>query len=164
MSVAAGVLLVLAGLSETLGRIVPLVARRHRATRATVVRLLVLGTGIQALVFAAWPLLARTLTCLVRLGTIDGSTVASAPGWTAGSLAPLLFCAVLAFPLLGPALHLLVLVLAGIALSEQLVAAGTGWWEAACCVAVAGGGLALLLAAARRAVGAWGAVPLVSVS
>ena len=34
MTVAAGVLLVLAGLSETLGRILPLVARRHRASRA----------------------------------------------------------------------------------------------------------------------------------
>ena len=161
MTVATGVLLGLAGLSETLGRIVPLVSRRHRASRATVVRLLIAGAVVQALVFAVWPLLAWTVAGLVPLGAAGPG---SAPGWTAGSVAPLLFCAVLAFPLLGPALHLVVLVLAGIALSDQLAAAGTAWWAAAGCVAVAAGVLALLLVAIRRAVGAWGAVPLVAAS
>ncbi len=159
MTVAAGVLLVLAGLSETLGRILPLVARRHRASRASLVRLLIAGTVIQALVFATWPLLAWTLAGLVPAGGPG-----AVPAWTAGSVVPLLFCAVLAFPLLGPALHLGVLVLAGVALTGQLAASGTGWWAAAGSVAVAGGVLALLLVVIRRAVGAWGAVPLVATS
>jgi len=155
MSAATAVVLVLAGLSETVGRILPLVARRHRATRATVIRLLVAGTVIQALLFGSWPLLAWTVA-----GLLDPGPAGPAPAWTAGGLVPLLFCAVYAFPLLGPALHLLVLGLAGIALSEQLAAAGPGWWPAVGCVAGAGGLLALVLAGIRRAVGSWGAAPL----
>jgi hypothetical protein len=158
MSGAAGVLVVLAGLSETVGRIVPLVARRHHATRATVIRLLAGGTVIQALLFAAWPLLAWTLAGLIHLGPVGGSL--AAPGWTAGSAAPLLFCAVFAFPLLGPALHVVVLALAGLALSEQLAAGGSDWWPAVGCVAAAAVLLALVLGGIRRAVGSWGAVPL----
>lgn len=161
MTVATGLLLGIAGLSETVGRIVPLVARRHRASRATVVRLLIAGTVVQALVFAVWPLLARTVAGVLPLGAAGP---AAAPGWTAGSIAPLLFCAVLAFPLLGPALHLVVLVLAGIALSDQLASAGAGWWAAAGCVAVAAAALALLLGAIRRGVGGWGVVAPVGAS
>ena len=68
----------------------------------------------------------------------------------------------LAFPLLGPALHVVVLVLAGLALTDHLAAIGPGWWPAAASVAVAGVVLALVLSGIRRVVGAWGAVPFPS--
>ena len=62
--------------------------------------------------------------------------------WTPGLVAPLLLAAVLAFPLLGPLLHLLLLVGVGAGLVGPLAAAtGLGWWAAAGCVAVAGVGL-----------------------
>ena len=150
-----GVLLVLVGLSETVGRIVPLVVRRHRASRASVVRLVVAGTVVEALVFALWPLTAWTLAGLV----LDRVPHGGAPTWTVGSLAPLLLTGILAFPLLGPALHLFVLALAGMALAGDLAAeTGLGWWSALAAVGVAALVLTGLLRAVRRGVGAWGSV------
>lgn len=149
------VLLLFAGLSETTGRLLPLVVRRRRASRASVIRLLIAGTIVQALVFALWPLTAWLLAVLTVRGVPDHSTVT----WTVGSAAPLLLTGVLSFPLLGPALHFVVLVVAGAALSGDLAAlSGSGWWAAVGCVVGAGLILAVLLGSVRRAVAAWTSV------
>jgi hypothetical protein len=74
--------------------------------------------------------------------------------WTPGLVAPLLLAAVLAFPLLGPLLHLLLLVGVGASLAGPLATAtGLEWGAAAGCVAVAGLGLAVAVDAVRRLVG-----------
>jgi hypothetical protein len=159
VTVATGVLLLAAAFSETLGRILPLVARRHQVSGMALIRLLTAGTLVQASVFVAWPAVAWTLAALTRPGPVGQSVSASIPAWTAGSIAPLLFCAVLAFPLLGHALHALVLLLAGLALVERLCAGGIAWWPAAGCVGVAGVGLALVLAGVRRVVATRGVTP-----
>jgi hypothetical protein len=146
-------LLVVAGLSETAGRIVPLVVRRHHASRASVIRLLLAGTVVEAMVFALWPLVGWILAESVR----DGPPYGAAPTWTTGSAAPLLLTGTLAFPLLGPALHFVVLVLAGTALAGDLAAASRlDWWSALACVACSGVVLAVLVGCVRRSVGAWG--------
>lgn len=150
------VLLVFAGLSETVGRILPLIVRHHRASRALLIRLLITGTLVEALVFALWPTTAWFLAGAIVAGLPPGA----APTWTAGGAVPLLLTGILAFPLLGPALHLVVLILAGAALADQLAAATElGGWPAIACVAGSGMLLAFLLAMVRRVVGAWGASP-----
>lgn len=159
MTVPTGVLLLVAGFSEALGRILPLVARRRQVSGTALIRLLTAGTLVQASVFFAWPVVAWTFAALTRPGPVGQSVSPSAPAWTAGSVAPLLFCAVLAFPLLGHALHALVLLFAGLALVERLGAGGIAWWPAAGCVAVAGVGLALVLGGVRRVVATWGVTP-----
>jgi hypothetical protein len=155
VSTVTGLVLAGAGLSETAGRLVPLLARRHRAASHTaVLALLLTGTVVQALVFAAWPLVAARAT-----GLVTGGPAATAT-WTAGSAAPLLLCAILAFPLLGPALHVVVLGVAGIDLAGQIAATtGVAWWPALAGVAATGVMLALLLGGIRRAVGAPGTSP-----
>ncbi len=146
-------LLLLAGLSETAGRIVPLVVRRHHASRGSVIRLVLAGTVVEAMVFALWPLTGWVLAGLV----VHRSPYGVAPVWTTGSVAPLLLAGTLAFPLLGPALHVVVLAVAGTALTGDLaVAANLDRWPALACVACSGLFLAVLVGAVRRAVGAWG--------
>ncbi|TKK83939.1 hypothetical protein FDA94_31740 [Herbidospora galbida] len=150
MSPVVVVLLLLAGLSEAAGRILPMVARRPGGSRSHAVLLLLSGAVVEGTAFALWPLTAWTLAGLVRPAPMSD---VSALTWTPGLLAPLLLAAVLAFPLLGPLLHLLLFVAAGVGLVAPLAATtGLGWWAAAACVAVAGAGLGAAIEAVRRLV------------
>ncbi|WPW17547.1 hypothetical protein [Streptomyces sp. HNS054] len=143
-------LVLLAGLSEAAGRILPLVARRPRVSPPVVAGLLFTGTAVESAVIALWPLTAFTLAELLPYATASGA----APGWTAGHVAPMLLGAVIAFPLLGPALHLMLLTGVGAGLAGPVAAAsGVGGWSAAACVAAAGVGLAAAVEAVRRLVG-----------
>ncbi|MER5183693.1 hypothetical protein ABT009_36025 [Streptomyces sp. NPDC002896] len=143
------VLLLFAGLSEAAGRILPLVARRPGMSRTFVAGLLLPGGLVEAAVFALWPLTAWTLAELVQSPPPPGAGLV----WTPGLVAPLVLAAVLAFPLLGPLLHLLLFVGVGAGLASPLAAAtGLGWWAAAGCVAVAGAGLGVAVEAVRRLV------------
>ncbi|MCP9999169.1 hypothetical protein AB0D88_19990 [Streptomyces werraensis] len=143
-------LVLLAGLSEAAGRILPLVARRPRVSPPVVAGLLLTGTAVESAVVALWPLTAFTLAGLLPDATASGA----APGWTAGEVAPMLLGAVIAFPLLGPALHLMLLTGVGAQLVGPVAAAsGVGGWTAAACVAAAGVGLAAAVEAVRRVVG-----------
>jgi len=155
MSPTVVVLLLLAGLSESAGRILPLVARRSGASRTAAVGLLLTGALVEAAVFALWPLTAWTLAELVPPVPLPG---VAAPAWTPSLVAPLMLAAVIAFPLLGPLLHVLLLVGVGAGLTGPLAAAtGLGWWAAAGCLAIAGVGLAAAVEAVRRLVGTIGA-------
>ncbi|MFD4231289.1 hypothetical protein [Streptomyces sp. NPDC058545] len=148
MSSVVVVLLLLAGLSEAVGRILPLVARRPGMSRTFVAGLLLPGGLVEGAVFALWPLTAWTLAELVLSTPSEAGLV-----WTPSLVAPLVLSAVLAFPLLGPLLHLLLLVGAGAGLAGPLATAtGLGWWGAAGCVAVAGAGLGAAVEAVRRLV------------
>lgn len=150
MSFVVVLLLLLAGLSEAVGRILPLIARRPSVSRTPVVGLLTAGAVIDGAVFALWPLTAGALAGLVFPAAAHDAAGLS---WTPGLLAPLLFSAVLAFPLLGPLLHLLLFVGVGAGLSGSLATAtGLDWWGAAGCVAVAGIALALAVEGVRRLV------------
>lgn len=143
------VLLLFAGLSEAAGRILPLLARRPGMSGRLVAGSLLAAGLVEAAVFALWPLTAWTLAELVM------STPPSGAGleWTPGLVAPLVLSAVLAFPLLGPLLHLLLFVGVGAGLADPLAAAtGLGWWSAAGCVAGAGAGLGVAVEAVRRLV------------
>jgi hypothetical protein len=156
MSPAVVVLLLFAGLSEAVGRMLPVIARRSGASRTGVVGLLLTGAVVEGTVFALWPLTAWALAQLVLTAPATPSVVA--PAWTPGLIAPMVLSAVLAFPLLGPLLHLLLLVGVGAGLAGPLAeATGLGWWAAAGCLAVAGFGLALAVEAVRRLVGTIGA-------
>ena len=150
MTPAVAVLLLLAGLSEAAGRILPVVARRPGASRTTALGLMLGGAVVEGAVFALWPLAAWTLAELILPAGPTGETVLV---WTPALAAPLLLAAVLAFPLHGPLLHLVLLVSVGAGLATALAAmAGLGWWAAAGCVAVAGIGLAVAVEAVRRMV------------
>jgi hypothetical protein len=152
MSPLVVVLLLFAGLSESAGRILPLVARRPRVSRSHAILLLLTGAVAEGAVFALWPLTAWTLAEMVQSAQLPD--VAAALTWTPDLVAPLLLAAVLAFPLLGPLLHLLLLVGVGAGLVAPLAATtGLGWWAAAGCVAVAGVGLAAAIDVVRRLVG-----------
>ncbi|HEX6359276.1 hypothetical protein [Actinophytocola sp.] len=149
ISPAVVALLLLAGWSEAAGRVLPLVARRPGMSRTVVVGLLLAGGLVEAAVFALWPLTAWTLAELVL------APVPSPAGflWTPGLVAPLVLAAVLAFPMLGPLLHLLLFVAVGVGLVTPLASVtGLGWWLAAGCVAVAGTGLGVAVEAVRRLV------------
>ncbi|MER6158174.1 hypothetical protein ABT147_21875 [Streptomyces sp. NPDC001868] len=149
MSTVVVLLLLFAGLSEAAGRIVPLVSRRPGMSRTFVAGLLVAAGLVEGAVFALWPLTAWTLAELVRSAPPPEAGLE----WTATLLAPLLFSAVLAFPLLGPLLHMVLFVGVGAALAGPLAAAsGLGWWTAAGCVAVAGTGLGVTVEGVRRLV------------
>lgn len=100
------VLLLFAGLSEAAGRILPLVSRRPGMSRTFVAGLLVAAGLVEATVFALWPLTAWTLAELVLSTPPPGTGLE----WTPSLVAPLVLSAVLAFPLLGPLLHLVVFV------------------------------------------------------
>jgi hypothetical protein len=150
MSPVIVALLLLAGVSEAAGRILPLVVRRPGMSRAVVAGWLLAGGLVEAAVFALWPLTAWTLA---------GAAPSSAGFlWTPGLVAPLVLTAVLAFPMLGPLLHLLLFVGAGAGLAGALASAtGLGWWLAAGWVAVAGTGLGVTVEAVRRLVVRFGA-------
>ncbi|MFD7441633.1 hypothetical protein [Streptomyces sp. NPDC059909] len=143
------VLLLLAGVSEAAGRILPLAVRRPGMSRTLVASLLLAGGIVEGAVFALWPLTAWTLAELLLSSPPPGAGLV----WTPGLVAPLMLAAVLAFPLLGPLLHLLLFVGVGAGLASPLAAAsGLGWWAAAGCVAVAGAGLGVAVEAVRRLV------------
>jgi hypothetical protein len=154
VSTAVVVLLVLAGLSESAGRVLPLVARRPRLSPRLVAGLMVTGTVVEGTVMALWPLAAWTVANLVQpVGAPDAAPLPGAIGlaWTPALVAPLLLAAVLAFPLLGPFLHILLVTGVGAGLAGPLAAAsGLGWWTAAGCIAVAGIGLAVTVEVVRR--------------
>ncbi|KUO06564.1 hypothetical protein [Streptomyces caeruleatus] len=143
------VLLLFAGLSEAAGRILPLLARRPGMSRRLVPGLLLAAGLVEAAVLALWPLTAGTLAELLVSPAPPGDALA----WTPGLVAPLVLAGVLAFPLLGPLLHLLLFVGVGAGLAEPLAdATELGWWGAAGCVAVAGVGLGVAVGAVRRLV------------
>ncbi|MFD5574199.1 hypothetical protein [Streptomyces cadmiisoli] len=143
-------LLFLAGLSEAAGRVLPLVAHRPGVSRKFVIGLLLAGALVEGAVFALWPLTTLTLAELVQ------GAPAAAPTefvWTPELIAPLMLAAVLAFPLLGPLLHLLLFIGVGAGLSDSLASAtGLGWWTAVGCVTVAGVGLGVTSEGVRRLV------------
>ncbi|MFD9316396.1 hypothetical protein ACFWDQ_01540 [Streptomyces sp. NPDC060053] len=149
MSPAVVVLLLFAGVSETAGRILPLVARRPGMSRTFVAGLLLPAGLVEGVVFALWPLTAWTLAELVLSAPPPGTGLV----WTPSMVAPLVLAAVLAFPLLGPLLHFLLFVGVGAGLVGPLAAAsGLDRSSAAGCVAVAGIGLGLAVEAVRRLV------------
>lgn len=151
MSPVVVILLLFAGLSEAVGRLLPVVARLSGVSHTRVVGLVLLGAVVEGAVFALWPLSAWTLAELVLLpaSPSDGAVLV----WTPGLAAPLLLAAVLAFPLLGPLLHFVLMVGVGAGLADALATvAGLGWWNAAGCVAVAGVGLGVAVEGVRRLV------------
>ncbi|MFD7436355.1 hypothetical protein [Streptomyces sp. NPDC059861] len=149
MSLAVVLLLLFAGVSEAAGRILPLVVRRPGMPRTLVASLLLAGGLVESAVFALWPLTAWNLAELVVSSPPPGDGLV----WTPGVAAPLMLSAVLAFPWLGPVLHLLLFIGVGAGLAEPLATAtGLGWWTAVGCVAVAGVGLGLAVEAVRRLV------------
>ncbi|MCO8271855.1 hypothetical protein M1L60_14750 [Actinoplanes sp. TRM 88003] len=148
MTATVIVVLVVAGISEALGRVVPLIARRSGIARPVVIGLILTGGLIEAAVFALWPLTSWTLAELLLPAAPAGP---EPPSWTPELAAPLMLAAVLAFPLLGPLLHLLLMTVVGVGLTGPLAAAtGLGWWTTAACVAGAGLGLGLTIDVVRR--------------
>ncbi|WP_077966557.1 hypothetical protein [Ensifer adhaerens] len=154
MSITVAALLVLCGLSESAGRVLPLVASRPNVSPRLVAGLMMTGTVVEATVMALWPVGAWAVADLLQ--PLVAPNAAPLPGavglaWTPASVAPLLLAAVLAFPLLGPFLHLLLVAGVGAGLAGSLAAAsGLGWWTAAGCIAVAGIGLAATVEVVRR--------------
>ncbi|MFF4469657.1 hypothetical protein ACFYZ3_08850 [Streptomyces sp. NPDC001599] len=142
-------LLMLAGLSEALGRVTPVAVRRPGVPRSRMVRLVLAGAVVEGAVFALWPLTAWTLAELLLGSPPPGDGLE----WTPGLVTPLVLSAVLAFPLLGSLLHLLLFVGVGAGLTGPLSAAtGLGWWTAAGCVSVAGVVLGVAVEGVRRLV------------
>ncbi|MEU4091690.1 hypothetical protein [Streptomyces sp. NPDC026673] len=149
MSPIVVVLLMFAGVSEAAGRIVPMAAQRPGMSRTAVAGLLLTGGLVEGTVFALWPLTTWTLAELVLSAPPAGAQLV----WTPGLAAPLLLAGVLAFPWLGPLLHLVLFLGVGAGLAGPLATAtGLGWWAAAGCVALAGTGLGLAVEAIRRLV------------
>ncbi|BDD69403.1 hypothetical protein GCM10010095_84300 [Streptomyces anthocyanicus] len=149
MTPAVAALLMLAGLSEALGRVTPVAVRRRGVPRSRIVRLVLAGAVVEGAVFALWPLTAWTLAELLPASPSPGDGL----DWTPGLVTPLVLSAVLAFPLLGPLLHLLLFMGVGAGLTGPLSAAtGLGWWTAAGCVAVAGVALGVTVEGVRRLV------------
>jgi hypothetical protein len=154
VSAAVIVLLVLAGLSESAGRVLPLVARRPKLSPRHVAGLMLTGTVVESTVFAVWPLAAWIVADLVQpIVAPDAAPLSGTSGlaWTPALVAPLLLAAILAFPLLGPFLHVLLVAGVGTGLAGPLAAvSGLYWWTAAGCIAVAGVGLAATVEVIRR--------------
>lgn len=142
MSMTVIALLVLAGLSESAGRVLPLLARRPNLSPRLVAGLMATGTLVEGTMIALWPLAAWTVADLLQpLVAPDLAPLpdTSALSWTPGLVAPMLLAAILAFPLLGPLLHILLVAGVGAGLAGPLAAAsGLGWWTSAGCLAVAG--------------------------
>ncbi|MCI4146683.1 hypothetical protein [Streptomyces sp. MMS20-AI2-20] len=150
MSLATFVVLFVAGVSEAAGRIAPLVARRPGLSRPFVLGMLLVGGVVEATVFALWPLTAGALAGLLPSAAPSGAVSMI---WTPALAAPLLLAAVLAMPLVGPALHTLLVLGVGADLSGPLAEAlGVSWWTAAGCLGAAGAGLAVSVELVRRAV------------
>ncbi len=152
MSSTVVVLLVLAGLSESAGRVLPLVARRPKLSPRLVVGLMGTATIVEGTVIALWPLAASIVAELVQpLAARDASPPSIELAWTPGLVAPLLLGAVLAFPLLGPFLHIVLVAGVGATLAGPLaVASGLDWWTAAGCVALTVAGFAATVELLRR--------------
>ncbi|HTN54783.1 MAG TPA: hypothetical protein VLZ82_01270 [Microbacterium sp.] len=154
MTPGAVTLLLIAGLSESAGRILPLISRRASLTRSHVPKPIVFGlllTGgvIDSVVFLVWPGWASALAFRFGAGPMPSPGVS----WTAELAAPLILCAIICLPLIGPALHALVLL--GVALSLMVVLTretGISWITAAASVAIAGIGLALSVTVLRWSV------------
>ncbi|MFF5344008.1 nucleotide disphospho-sugar-binding domain-containing protein [Streptomyces althioticus] len=123
MSPAVVALLLLAGLSEAAGRIMPLLVCRPGVSPRNVVGLMLTGAIVEGAVLALWPLTAWTVAELLLTSPPADGTLE----WTPGLLAPLLLAAVLAFPLLGPLLHLLLFAGVGATLTGPLAATTPGW-------------------------------------
>lgn len=154
MSVVA-VLLLLAGLSEAVGRLLPVVSRRPGASKRFVVISLAAGALVEVAVFTSWPWVTELLAARL-VGRKDVTLE-----WTPRMVAPLLLTAILAFPLIGPFLHTLLVTCVGIGLAQVLHAeSDVGWRPALTCVAVAGIGLTLAVTAIRWSV-AWAITPRV---
>jgi hypothetical protein len=150
MSPLVVVLQLIAGLSESAGRILPLIAHHPNVSRSHAILLLLTGAVVEGAVFTLWPLTAWTLADLMPSAPPSS---AAAPEWTPSLAAPLVFSAVIAFPLLGPLLHLLLFVGVGAGLVAPLAATtGLDWWHAAGCVTIAGVGLAAAVEGVRRLV------------
>ncbi|MFC5422356.1 hypothetical protein ACFPOB_22570 [Bosea eneae] len=154
MSTTVLVLLVLAGLSESAGRVLPLVARRPKLSPPLVAGLMATGTVVEGTMIALWPLAAWTVAELVQpVVAPEAAPLPDSSGlaWTPALIAPLLLAAILAFPLLGPLLHILLVAAVGAGLAGPLSAAsGLGWWSAAGCIAAAGLGLTATVELVRR--------------
>lgn len=154
MSPAVVALLLIAGLSESAGRMLPLISRRAATTRSHVPKpiifgLLFTGGAIDSAIFLVWPAWASALAS--RFGA--GSTVSPGVSWTAELAAPLILCAIIGLPLIGPALHALVLLGVSLSLITVLArATAMPWGGAAASVAVAGIGLAASVAVLRWSV------------
>ncbi|MER7243315.1 hypothetical protein [Kribbella sp. NPDC000426] len=144
------VLLLVAGLSEAAGRVLPLVSSRPGMSRPVVGSLLLSGALIECVVIALWPVTAWTLA-----GLVHPELPATGTGlvWTTELIAPLVLAGVLALPWLGPLLHALLLTAVGATLTAPLAAAtGLAWVAAAGCVAVAALGLECAVAVVRNLV------------
>ncbi|MBB6569766.1 hypothetical protein [Kribbella sandramycini] len=145
MSMVA-VLILIAGLSESAGRVLPLVARRPGMSKPVVAGLLLTGGLVEATVITLWPRFARSVAELLADG---GGSFA----WTPGLVAPLVLAGVLAFPWLGPLLHFALLTAVGATLAGPLAAAtGVNWWAAAGILALTAVLLALAVDIVRRLV------------
>ncbi len=83
MSSVVLVLLLLAGLSESAGRILPMLARRRGGSRSHAILLLLSGAVVEGTAFALWPLTAWTLAGWVRPAPMPEVLT-----WTPGLLAP----------------------------------------------------------------------------
>lgn len=149
-------LLALAGISASVGRALPLLARRNALSLGFLLALILAGALVEAAVFALWPLMAWVVADLAQpLIAPEIPALSSTLGfaWTPSLLAPLLLAAILAFPLLGHALHALVLLLVGVRMVAPLASAsGLGWWDAALCLAVAVVWLELIVELLRRGI------------
>lgn len=152
MSMTVAILLALAGLSESAGRVLPLVARRPKLSPRLLVALMATATVVEGTVMALWPLAASTVAGLVKEFVVaDASQVKVELAWTPALVAPLLFGGVLAFPLLGPFMHFVLVAAVGVSLAAPLAASsGLGWWTATCCIFVTGAGFAASVELLRR--------------
>lgn len=154
MSTTVLVLLFLVGLSESAGRVLPLVAFRPKLSPQVVVGLMVTGAVVEGTVVALWPLAAWIVSDLVQQIVPPGEAGLSGTAglaWTPALVAPLLLAAVLAFPLLGPSLHILLVAGVGAGLAGPLAgASGLDWWPAAGCIAIARVWLAVTFEVIRR--------------
>lgn len=141
------VLLLLAGLSEAAGRVVPLIARRPDCPRTMTTGVLLVDALVEASAIALWPL----ATWAFVEQAMPTSPSSSGLVWTPGLLAPLLLAGVLALPMLGPTLHFILFAAVGVGLASALSATSdVAWWPAAGCVATAGVSLACAVALLRR--------------
>ena len=143
-------LILLAGLSEAAGRLLPLVSRRPGMSRPVAAGLLLAGALAESAVIALWPVTASALAEHLRpAAEPDFGRIT----WTAELVAPLILTGILAFPMLGPPLHLLLLGGVSASLAGPLAAAsGLGWSAAAACLAVTGVALAAVVESVRHLV------------
>lgn len=147
------VLLLLAGLSEAVGRLLPLASRRPGGSPRFAVISLATGALVEGAIFSSWPWVASQLA--ERLVVGDGASVE----WTPRLVAPLLLAAILAFPMIGPLLHVALVTGVGISLGQVLNAeSDIGWPTALACVAAAGIGLTITVTLVRWVV-AWTLIP-----